>query len=248
MSWVRSEDNEPNHPKIFRAGIAAYGFFHAAKCYCSRNLTNGFVPVGDLSLISPSVPFGQATKFAVKLTECGLFEKQEEPPGWQIHDYLDYNPSRVEVLERRDERAASGRLGGLAKAKADAKHQLGRSYPTGSAPTRPDPSPPETEEPEALSGARPTANGFQHEAREILEWLNSKTGKHFEFIATNLEPIKARLREGREAWQLKKVVSVKAKSWATDEKMREFLRPATLFNKTKCAQYIGELPAPGVAE
>lgn len=153
MSWARSEDNEPNHPKVFRAGIAAYGFFQAAKCYCSRYLTDGFIPVSDLSLVFHGVPMKTAMKLTIKLVECGLFHKQEDPPGWRIHDYLEYNPSRVEVLERRDERAASGRLGGLAKAKAHAKQQVGRSQPTRSAPTRPDPTQPKEELQEALSPA-----------------------------------------------------------------------------------------------
>jgi hypothetical protein len=155
MSWVRSDDNEPNHPKIFRAGIAAYGFFQAAKCYCSRNLTDGFIPVQDLPLISPSVPSKQAMSLATKLAECGLFEKKDE--GWYVHDYLDYNPSREQVLARRDERAAAGKLGGLAKAKAHVKRranqQLGVIHPTGSAPTRPDPTQPKDEQREALSPA-----------------------------------------------------------------------------------------------
>lgn len=116
MSWVRSDDNEPNHPKIFRAGAAAYGFFQAAKCYCSRNLTDGFVPVGDLSLVLPGLTFKQAVKLSMRLVECGLFEKEDA--GYRVHDYLHYNPSRSEILERRATRAASGRLGGLRSADA----------------------------------------------------------------------------------------------------------------------------------
>src|SRR5882762_3462851 len=110
MSWVRSDDNEPVHPKIFRAGAAAYGYFQAAKCYCSRNLTDGFIPVGDLWLVLPGVPFWAAMRLAVRLAECGLFEVEES--GYRVHDYLHYNPSREQVLERRDRRAEAGKVGG----------------------------------------------------------------------------------------------------------------------------------------
>ena len=41
MAWVRTDDNTPNHPKIYRAGLAAFGFFQAGLCYCTRNLTDG---------------------------------------------------------------------------------------------------------------------------------------------------------------------------------------------------------------
>lgn len=42
---------------------------------------------------------------------------EEVEGGYQIHDYLDYNPSRREVLQLRKNRAKAGQSGGLAKAK-----------------------------------------------------------------------------------------------------------------------------------
>jgi hypothetical protein len=159
MSWVRSDDNEPNHPKIFRAGPAAYGYFQAAKCYCSRYLTDGFIPVGDLSIVLPGVTFRQAMALVIRLVDCGLFDKKDD--GWLVHDYLDYNPSREQVLERRDERAAAGRLGGLAKAKAGAKQQVRRSYPTGSAPARPGPTQEEEKKDRGAEDASSPPPAFQ---------------------------------------------------------------------------------------
>lgn len=141
MTWVRSDDNEPNHPKIFRAGVAGYGFFQAAKCYCSRNLTDGFIPIGDISLILPSVTFAASVKLCIRLVECGLFEKEET--GYRVHDYLHYNPSKEQVQERRAERAESGRSGGVAKAiaraKAGARPEL--RTPACPVPSRPVPDP-----------------------------------------------------------------------------------------------------------
>lgn len=117
----------------------------------------------------------------------------------------------------------------------------------------PNPSPKTESESEAdlttLSGSVPDAasvnsNGHprREQAHEILAWLNDKAGTRFEAIPTNLDLIEARLKEGRPAWLLKKLVSVKAKAWPRGHEMHEFLRPATLFNRTKCAQYIGQLP------
>ena len=46
----------------------------------------------------------------------------ETTAGWDIHDYLEYQPSRKQVLAERDEKhaakVAAGRGGGLAKAVA----------------------------------------------------------------------------------------------------------------------------------
>lgn len=78
-------------------------------------------------------------------------------------------------------------------------------------------------------------------AREILTWLNQKAGKSFRPVEANLALIRARLKDGVEPFQLKAIVSRKVREWAgTDQ--ATYLRPATLFNKTKCEQYLGELP------
>jgi uncharacterized phage protein (TIGR02220 family) len=82
-----------------------------------------------------------------------------------------------------------------------------------------------------------------HEALDILSWLNTKTGKHFRPTPTNLDAIKCRLKEGITPGQLRAIVTRKVREWGTDERMKGFLRPATLFNRTKCEQYVGELPA-----
>jgi uncharacterized phage protein (TIGR02220 family) len=81
-----------------------------------------------------------------------------------------------------------------------------------------------------------------HEARDVLAWLNLKAGKNFEPSKTNLDFIRCRLKEGITAWQLRAVIAQKVRKWGTDEKMKEYLRPATLFNRAKCHQYVGELP------
>lgn len=79
------------------------------------------------------------------------------------------------------------------------------------------------------------------QAREILEFLNAKTGKAYQPVDANLDLVVARLREGATPAQCRQVIAKKAREWLGDEKMAEFLRPATLFNRTKFAQYVGEL-------
>jgi len=99
---------------------------------------------------------------------------------------------------------------------------------------KPDVSPPESKK----------LNGKKAEAIEVLDFLNAQTGKAYRPVDANLEMIVARLREGYTVADIRKVIVRKADQWKDDEKMALYLRPATLFNKTKLAQYSGELVVP----
>jgi uncharacterized phage protein (TIGR02220 family) len=83
--------------------------------------------------------------------------------------------------------------------------------------------------------------GQRPDALQVLQFLNEKTGRNYEPVPANLELILARLKEGASVEDLRAVVAKKCREWATDEKMSAYLRPATLFNRTKFAQYKGEL-------
>jgi len=91
----------------------------------------------------------------------------------------------------------------------------------------------------------PTKKGVQGEteAEEILTYLNRKSGHTFEAVAVNLNFIRARLAEGATVAQCRAVIDGKARQWGCEPSMRKYLRPATLFNATKFAQYVGELKA-----
>jgi len=78
-----------------------------------------------------------------------------------------------------------------------------------------------------------------HAAEAILAYLNERAGTRFQPVKANLDRIKARLREYDEE-TLRGVVDRKCAQWRADEKMRQYLRPATLFCAEKCAQYVGE--------
>jgi len=78
-------------------------------------------------------------------------------------------------------------------------------------------------------------------ARTVIDFLNTKTGRNYRHVPANLEPICARLKEGATLTELRQVIAKKTREWGTDEKMNQFLRPDTLFNRTKFAQYQGEL-------
>jgi uncharacterized phage protein (TIGR02220 family) len=107
----------------------------------------------------------------------------------------------------------------------------------------PDVSPPASENNDhGNSNGKSAANATcRATARGLLLFLNEKTGRHYQPVAVNLDMIVARLKEGATELQCRQVILRKSREWATNEHMAPYLRPATLFNRTKFWQYMGEL-------
>jgi uncharacterized phage protein (TIGR02220 family) len=78
-------------------------------------------------------------------------------------------------------------------------------------------------------------------AIEILTFLNNKAGRNYRQSDTNLGYIIARLADSISPEQLRAIVVRKCREWGEDKRMSQYLRPATLFNKEKCEQYLGEM-------
>lgn len=114
MGWVRIDDEAPYHPKNVQVGVAGFGLFCAGLCYANRFLTDGFIPVGALSAVFPGERWSRLVKLSEGLVDAGLWEKKDN--GWQIHDYLHYQPTKAEVLADRAVRHAAKVAGGLARA------------------------------------------------------------------------------------------------------------------------------------
>jgi uncharacterized phage protein (TIGR02220 family) len=77
-------------------------------------------------------------------------------------------------------------------------------------------------------------------AKELLAFLNEKTGRRYPAVESNIKLIASRLKE-YPIEDLRAMIAKKAREWDKDENMEKYLRPKTLFNAQNCAQYIGEL-------
>lgn len=77
------------------------------------------------------------------------------------------------------------------------------------------------------------------EATEILGFLNTKAKRSFRYTAVNLNFIEQRLAEGATLQECKSVIARQCRLWLGDPKMSMYLRPETLFNKTKFESYRG---------
>jgi len=82
---------------------------------------------------------------------------------------------------------------------------------------------------------------LHHAAKEVLDHLNVMCGKRFRETDTNLDFIKARLKSGVSISICRKIINLKCAKWLGKSEFEEYLRPSTLFNKTKFEQYYGEL-------
>lgn len=114
MAWAKIDDGYFEHTKVVAAGRDARDLHLAAICYCSRNLTDGFVPEAALPVVAAHASVARARALADRLVALRLFDPAEG--GYAVHDYLDYNPSRESVLTNRAKRAEAGRAGGMQKA------------------------------------------------------------------------------------------------------------------------------------
>ena len=76
--------------------------------------------------------------------------------------------------------------------------------------------------------------------KEIIDYLNEQTGRRYSHKATkNQDLIKARWNEGFRLDDFIQVVDNKVNDWLRDEKMNQYLRPATLFSN-KFDGYLNE--------
>jgi uncharacterized phage protein (TIGR02220 family) len=75
--------------------------------------------------------------------------------------------------------------------------------------------------------------------KEVVAYLNERAGTKFIPTAKSTRRlIVARIAEGRTVDDMKRVIDKKCAEWLTCDKMRPFLRPATLFNAEKFESYI----------
>ena len=95
MAWARLDDKFHSHPKVRRAGLAAIGLHVRAISYSAAHLLDGHIDVEWVREAGGA----QHKKLVTALVDAGLWSQNGH--GWVINGYLDYNPSREEVEERR---------------------------------------------------------------------------------------------------------------------------------------------------
>src|SRR5262245_57987804 len=104
--WVKLDDNFLHHRKILVAGqlLGRNGITRAVLtyieglCYAARYLTDGFLPLYFVQHIKNDRHPLEVAKIFIR-DDVLLWHTAEG--GFQIHDYLDYNPSSSEIKDKR---------------------------------------------------------------------------------------------------------------------------------------------------
>lgn len=123
MTWVRLDDQFPDHPKALACSAEALWLHISGLCWCARHLTDGHIPknaVARLAVVK------NPPARAAELVDAGIWI--DEGSHFVIHDYLDFQPSKETVMSQRD--AARDR-------QRKSRERRGVSAAT---PTRPDPT------------------------------------------------------------------------------------------------------------
>lgn len=96
-TWIKLHDNFWENPKVLSAGEDAALLYVQGLSYCSRNLTDGAIPTPALRNLT-------AKKDARTLARCLVREGLwiETATGWQVHDYLMVQRSRMQVEAERE--------------------------------------------------------------------------------------------------------------------------------------------------
>lgn len=105
MTWVKLDDQFPDHPKIEEVGGDAAWLYVCGLCYCARYLTDGKIPKGRVPRLSDRK---NPEKLARALVTAGMWFDGVD--AYYVHDYLEFNPSREHVeRERARDRAKKAR-------------------------------------------------------------------------------------------------------------------------------------------
>lgn len=147
---IALDDDIGDHPKFVGLSDEAFGLWVRCIGYCRRNRTDGYIPEqAALQRCRSRNP----RKVIAELTGKPAGAPEANPlwtkvlGGYQVHDYLDWNPSREQVLAKVEAKRQAGRLGGRrsGEARRQQRPEQGRSdnealcFESGSTKSNPDP-------------------------------------------------------------------------------------------------------------
>jgi len=119
MAWARIDDKFLDNPKVRKAGKEATYLYVSGLVYSSNQLTEGYISDEALGLVAYKGFIKNERTHAATLVECELWDRIEG--GYQIHDYLEYNPTKEQIEEARAKKAAAGSKGAQARWQNDSK-------------------------------------------------------------------------------------------------------------------------------
>lgn len=177
MPWFKVDDKLHDHRKARQAGSSAMGLWVLAGSWAADNTMDGFVPESVCSRWD-----SRFRRLAERLVEVGLWETGEldGEAGWWFHDWKHMQPSKDEVLGKREqarERMARVRANKTSGSQDVRANTEGTSQNVRLTPSRPVPSRPEgSEEPKEIE-PRKRATRIPEDwkpTQSDIDWQRSK--------------------------------------------------------------------------
>lgn len=157
MSWLKIDDHFAENRKVAKLSDRAFRLHLIALCYCARNLTDGYLDKKATNVVCAILDRPSPRRYIKELVEQRLWRDWEEGHGYQLNDYLEYNPDAETVRARAEERKAAGkrgaeaRWGGKKDGGSDSSSYADSDGSRAYAPSRPVPF----EKPKSFSGKCP---------------------------------------------------------------------------------------------
>lgn len=93
------------------------------------------------------------------------------------------------------------------------------------------------------------SDAFESDLKAIIDHFNKRCGTRYTYRNKAVNGmIRARLSEGFTVEDFKTVIDTKAAKWEHDQKMRDYLRPKTLFSATNFESYLNESPQTSILD
>ncbi|MFI6302142.1 hypothetical protein ACIBCH_09745 [Amycolatopsis thailandensis] len=170
MTWFKVDDKLRGNRKVRKLRgtkpprrlrndlLPAMGLWTICGTWASDNLSDGFVPADEVH------QYDLGEYFAQRLVEAGMWfvVVHDGEPGYQFHDWHEFNPLAEKVKESR--RAAAERQKRWRESKRNGVSNASRNGVSNASPTRPDPTPPKG----GRGGGRNSAN-----LRPVPEWCGT---------------------------------------------------------------------------
>jgi hypothetical protein len=90
--WFKVDDSFWSHPKVIAAGNAAIGLWVRCGSWCAEHKTDGRIPEAFAKQVGSPSQIG-------KLLTAGLWTAVDNPCGYLMHDWPDYQPTKQTLRE-----------------------------------------------------------------------------------------------------------------------------------------------------
>jgi hypothetical protein len=115
MAWIRLEQNCISHPKVAPLSNGAFRLWVHAIAYSNQHGLDGILnKAAIVPIAGPTKAKKNVLRHAKELVGARLWH--DRGSHWEIHDYLDYQPSAEQIAEMSEKKRSAGQKGGRAKA------------------------------------------------------------------------------------------------------------------------------------